>query len=97
MIARTLEGIELERDTLDGLRTRLGGVLLPLGDPDSDEGGSIWNAMIDCRPALIARYLGVVEVVAWVNCLREHGVTLSIRGRALRRLLTSQAEELTAR
>jgi Berberine and berberine like len=36
--------------------------------------------MIDRRPAFIARYLAVADVVTGVNFAREHGLTLSIKG-----------------
>ena len=36
--------------------------------------------MIDRRPALIVRCLGVADVVACVNAAREHGLPLSIKG-----------------
>ena len=36
--------------------------------------------MIDRRPALIVRCLGVSDVVACVNAAREHGMPLSIKG-----------------
>jgi FAD/FMN-containing dehydrogenase len=36
--------------------------------------------MIDRRPALIARCLGVSDVVTAVNFAREHGIALSIKG-----------------
>ena len=36
--------------------------------------------MIDRRPALIARCLGVADVVTCVNFAREHGLILSIKG-----------------
>src|SRR5262245_16547747 len=36
--------------------------------------------MIDRRPALIARCLGVTDVVTCVNFAREHGLILSIKG-----------------
>ncbi len=36
--------------------------------------------MIDRRPALIVRCLGVSDVVACVNAAREHGLPLSIKG-----------------
>jgi FAD/FMN-containing dehydrogenase len=56
-----------------------GDLLLP-EDPGYDEARSIWNAMIDRRPALIARCLGVMDVVACINFAREKGITLSIKG-----------------
>src|SRR5205823_1890664 len=38
------------------------------------------NAMIDRRPALIARCLGVADVVTGVSFAREHALPLSIKG-----------------
>jgi FAD/FMN-containing dehydrogenase len=77
---RTTEGIQIEGKTLEQLRTRLRGALLLSGDSGYDEARSIWNAMIDRRPALIARCLGVADVLACVNFAREHGLPLSIKG-----------------
>ena len=48
--------------------------------PAYDEARSVWNAMIDRRPALIVRCLGTADVVACVNAAREHGLPLSIKG-----------------
>ena len=64
----------------EDLRARLRGPLLLPGYPGYDEARSIWNAMIDRRPAMIARCLGVADVAAGVNFAREHGLTLSIKG-----------------
>lgn len=82
MTARKLPGIEieLERDARDDLSARLRGPLLFPGDHDYDGARSLWNAMIDRRPALIARCLGVADVVTCVNFLRERGLALSIKG-----------------
>ena len=70
----------LERNIIDSFRTRLRGPLLLPGEPGYDEGRAIWNAMIDRRPALIVRCLGVADVISAVNFAREHGLTLSIKG-----------------
>ena len=80
--ARTTEGgvIELERKAVDDFGGRLRGTLLLSGDPGYDNARSIWNAMIDRRPALIARCLGVADVVACVNFAREQGLAMSIKG-----------------
>jgi FAD/FMN-containing dehydrogenase len=64
----------------DALRARLRGPLLVPGDGGYDDARSIWNAMIDRRPALIARCLGVADVVACVHFAREHGLALCIKG-----------------
>lgn len=45
-----------------------------------DEARSIWNAMIDKRPALVARCADTADVVAVVRAARRHGVAVSVRG-----------------
>ena len=65
----------LERNIIDSFRTRLRGPLLLPGEPGYDEGRALWNAMIDRRPALIVRCLGVADVIAAVNFAREQGLT----------------------
>ena len=82
MKATTLEGreIDLEQDTLDGLKLRLQGTLLVPGDVGYDESRTVWNAMIDRKPALVARCLGVADVIACVQFAREHNLLLCIKG-----------------
>lgn len=51
--------------------------------PDSenyDETRAIWNAMIDKRPAIIARCTGVADVIAAVNFGRDNGLAIAVRG-----------------
>jgi FAD/FMN-containing dehydrogenase len=55
-----------------------GGVTRPT-DPDYDEVRALYNAMIDKRPALIARCADVDDVVAAVNFAREQGLEIAIR------------------
>ena len=55
-----------------------GGVTRPT-DPDYDEVRALYNAMIDKRPALIARCADVEDVVASVNFGREQGLEIAIR------------------
>ena len=66
--------IRLEPKAVEDLRGRLRGLLLLPGEGGYDEARAIWNAMIDRRPALIARCLGVTDVVACVNFAREHAL-----------------------
>ncbi|MGH7691372.1 MAG: FAD-binding oxidoreductase [Candidatus Dormibacteria bacterium] len=56
-----------------------GGVIRP-GDPDYDSARSIHNAMIDRRPALIARCATVADVRAALGAGRRAGLTIAIRG-----------------
>jgi FAD/FMN-containing dehydrogenase len=72
--------VELDANAVEELRAGLRGPLLTAGEPEHDEARTVWNAMIDRRPALIARCLGTADVVAGVEFAREHGMPLSIKG-----------------
>jgi hypothetical protein len=62
------------------LRSTLRGDLLQPGDAGYDAARTIWNGMIDRRPALIARCRGAADVLAAVNFAREQGLPLAVRG-----------------
>ena len=72
--------VESHQAVVNHLKGRIRGPLLRPGDPGFDEARSVWNAMIDRRPALIVRCLGVSDVVACVNAAREFGLQLSVKG-----------------
>ena len=56
-----------------------GAVLRP-GDEGYDDARSIWNGLIDRRPALIVQCTGAADVVDAVNFAREQGLVLSVKG-----------------
>ncbi|HXT21358.1 MAG TPA: FAD-binding oxidoreductase [Thermoanaerobaculia bacterium] len=62
------------------LAASLQGPLLLLGDAAYDEARTVWNAMIDRRPAAIARPAGVDDVRACVRFAGERGLTLAVKG-----------------
>lgn len=62
------------------LERRLDGRLIRPADPNYDDARSIWNAMIDRRPALVVRCAGVGDVVAAVNFARDQGLEVAVRG-----------------
>ena len=82
MNAMTLDGsaIDLKQELVDGFRARLRGPLLSPGDAGYDESRTVWNAMIDRSPALVARCRGVGDVIASVKFARENGLLLCIKG-----------------
>ena len=66
-------------EALAGLRETVRGPVLAPDDPGYDEARSIWNALIDRRPALIVQCSGAADVVDAVNFAREQGLVLSIK------------------
>jgi FAD/FMN-containing dehydrogenase len=56
-----------------------GEVVLP-GDVGYDRARQLWNAMIDKRPAVIARCTTTADVVRRVGFARERGLPLAVRG-----------------
>jgi FAD/FMN-containing dehydrogenase len=49
------------------------------GDAGYDDARSVYNGMVDKRPALIARCTGVADVIDAVNLARESGLPLAVR------------------
>jgi FAD/FMN-containing dehydrogenase len=82
MTIQTLDGrtTELSPDALTSLKTRLRGPVFTSADPAYEESRTLWNAMIDRRPALVVRPLGVADVIACVAFAREHDLLLAIKG-----------------
>jgi FAD/FMN-containing dehydrogenase len=70
----------ISQGTLDALKARIRGVVLTNHDEGYDAARSVWNAMIDRRPAVIVRCAGAADVKAAVDFAREAGAMLSIRG-----------------
>ncbi len=82
MILKTVEGrdVELQPLALEGLKQCLQGSLLRPGDPGFDDSGTLWNALIDRKPALVVRCLGINDVISAVRFVRQHNLLLCIRG-----------------
>jgi FAD/FMN-containing dehydrogenase len=80
--ARSQDGgpLPLDAALVQGLRAGLRGPVLLAGEPGYDETRGIWNAMIDRRPAIIARCIGTSDVIACVRFAREQKLALSMRG-----------------
>ncbi|HLT21129.1 MAG TPA: FAD-binding oxidoreductase [Thermomicrobiales bacterium] len=65
---------------IEQLEERVRGQILRPGQPGYDDARTIWNAMIDRRPALIVRCAGASDVIAAVQFAREHELRISVRG-----------------
>jgi FAD/FMN-containing dehydrogenase len=80
--ARSADGqsITIDGRLIDAFKPRLRGSLLSETDAGYDESRTIWNAMIDRRPAMVVRCLGTADVIASVAFARETGIAISIKG-----------------
>src|SRR5207247_1921463 len=72
-------GIELTTDDVQTFADGLSGGVTGQKDANYDEVRALYNAMIDKRPALIARCASTDDVVAAVNFGRDHGLDIAIR------------------
>jgi FAD/FMN-containing dehydrogenase len=70
----------LTDDTVEGFRQRLRGSLLFPDDPGFQEATRLWNGMIEKTPALVVQPAGVADIVAAVEFVRDHDLSLSVRG-----------------
>ncbi len=50
------------------------------GDVGFEESRTVWNAMIDRQPAVVARCLGIADVLACVQFARETDILLCLKG-----------------
>jgi len=62
------------------LRNRIRGALVFPGETAYPEARTVWNGMIDRKPALVVRCLGAGDVIAAVNFARDTELPLSIKG-----------------
>lgn len=70
----------LNETRIEEFSTSLRGGLLRTGDEGYDESRSVWNAMIDRKPALIARCAGAADVINCVNFARDNNLLVAVRG-----------------
>lgn len=67
-------------EQLTALETALRGDLLSPQSEGYDDARTLWNAMIDRRPALIARCAGAADVVRAVRFATDNELLLAVRG-----------------
>ena len=70
----------LQSGAIDKFKENFQGKVLHPEDTSYDEIRQVWNAMIDRRPALIARCISTEDIVQAVKFAREHNLLTSIRG-----------------
>jgi FAD/FMN-containing dehydrogenase len=78
--ATTGRKIVINAEAIDQFHAGLrGGHLLP-GDDGYDAARKIYNAMIEHRPAIIARCTGAADVISAVNFAQNNRLLVSVRG-----------------
>jgi FAD/FMN-containing dehydrogenase len=69
----------IAKETIQLLKSELRGPVILPDDPGYDEARSIWNAMVDKRPAAIARCTGAADVMHAVQVAKDQGLLVSVR------------------
>jgi FAD/FMN-containing dehydrogenase len=72
--------LRLDDTALQILRSEIRGSVITKDDPTYNDERSVYNGMIDKRPALIAKCANVADVITSLNFAKEQKLLLSIRG-----------------
>src|SRR5688500_5235737 len=80
MVVRYTSPASLSSATVTAFWARLHGEVLTSSDRGYDQARRVWNAMVDKRPALIARCADADDIAAAVRFAREQDLAISIRG-----------------
>ena len=70
----------LDATAIEAFRSRMRGPVLTAADGSYDAARRTWNAMIDKRPALIARCTGAADVIEAVRFAAANEALISVRG-----------------
>ena len=81
VIVRTYDGeTRVDADVLQRFRSSLSGSLLTVASPGYDDARCVWNAMIDRRPAVIARCTSTQDVAEAVRFAKDRQLIVTVRG-----------------
>ncbi|MCB1497065.1 MAG: FAD-binding oxidoreductase [Bauldia sp.] len=82
MKLKTIDGktTSIDDEKLDGLRAGMRGEVLTEDSPGYDEARTIWNAMIDRKPAIIVCCQGVADVMQAVRFAADNGLLTAVHG-----------------
>jgi len=67
-------------EAIDALRAAVRGAVVTPEDPGFDEARTVYNAMIDKRPAVIVQAVDVADVIAGVTFAGEQNLPICVRG-----------------
>jgi FAD/FMN-containing dehydrogenase len=66
--------------TLNALSRGLRGSLIGPADPQYDEARTVWNGVIDRRPAVIVRCAGADDVITALDFALSENLEVAVRG-----------------
>lgn len=67
-------------EAIEALRAAVRGTVVTPEDPEYDAARTVYNAMIDKRPALVVQAVDVADVMAGVRFAGEHDLAICVRG-----------------
>ena len=70
----------IQNEAVRELKSKVSGQVLLPSEPGYDEARTVWNAMIDRRPAVIVRCVSAQDVIHAVRTAREQKLVLAVRG-----------------
>ena len=80
VVGLTGDRITLDVASLEKLKSSLRGALLVRGDEGYDKSRTVWNAMIDRKPALVVRCAGVADIRQAVTFAQTHRLLTAVKG-----------------
>jgi FAD/FMN-containing dehydrogenase len=82
MTGQLATDVTLDAEAIQGFVDGVRGAVLRAGDHGYDDARTIWNGLIDRRPAVIVQCSGAADVVDAVNFARDQNLLLSIKAGA---------------
>ncbi len=76
----TAKNQKISTEAIDALRAAVRGAVVSPDDAGFDEARTVYNAMIDKRPAVIVQAVDVADVIAGVKFAGEHDLAICVRG-----------------
>ena len=80
VVGTTGHDVALDGASLEKLKSSLRGALLFPGDDGYDKARTVWNAMIDRKPALVVRCAGVADIRQAVTFAHTHRLLTAVKG-----------------
>ena len=79
VVGKRVVASRISDDVIQEFRTSLSGQLILPGHLSYNEVRKVWNAMIDKRPALIVRCIGVADMIKSISFALANNLLVSVR------------------